>query len=213
MINVFSTMVKTAVASNKDSTFKNAMKEYDSHEFVKAMVKEISEHKAQDHWIMMERRELSPRVKTIMSIWSFRQKCYPNDRLNKHKACIFIHGGQQTCCQNYWETYAPVVNWTSVRLLLAVAKIHNLPSKGIDFPLTFPQSDLDIPVYMELSMGFEYKDNSNQKKYVLRLNVSLYGLKQSSYNWFAKLKTGLKGHDFVQSSVDPVYSIVKDVLS
>ena len=195
-------MATTTVASNKVFTYKNAMKEDDYHEFVKAMIKEISEHEARDHSPMMERRELPPGIKTIMSIWSFKRKRYPNGELNKHKARICAHGGQQTWGQNYWETYAPVVNWASVRTLLAVAKIHNLPSKSIDFVLAFPQADLEVPVYMELPMGFECKDDSNQKKYVLRLNVSLYGLKQSSYNWFAKLKTGLEDRDFVQSSVD-----------
>ena len=62
-------------------------------------------------------------------------------------------------------------------LLLVVAKIHNLPSKSIDFVLAFPQSDLEVPAYMELPVGFEYTDDSNRKKYILRLNVSLYALK------------------------------------
>jgi hypothetical protein len=32
-----------------------------------------------------------------------------------------------------------------------VAKIHGLPSKSIDFVLAFPQADLEVPVYMELT--------------------------------------------------------------
>ena len=51
-------------------------------------------------------------------------------------------------------------------------------------------------------MGFECKDNSNRKNYILRLNISLYGLKLSSYNWFTKLKTGLENRVFVKSSVN-----------
>ena len=65
----------------------------DYHKFVKAIIKEISEHKAQYHWIMMEQPKLPPGVKTIMSIWSFKWKHYLNGELNKHKACICAHGG------------------------------------------------------------------------------------------------------------------------
>ena len=43
---------------------------------------------------------------------------------------------------SYWETYSPVVNIMSVRLILAIAKLHNLDSKEIDFLLAFPQADL-----------------------------------------------------------------------
>ena len=111
-----------------------------------------------------------------MSIWSFKRKRYPDGTLNKHKARLCAHGGMQTWGTNYWETYAPVVNWASVRLLLAVAKIHKLPSKSIDFVLAFPQADLEVPVYMELPLGFEAPLNGNRRLYVLRLNKSLYGL-------------------------------------
>ena len=141
-------------------------------------------------------------TKTIMSIWSFKRKRFPDGSLNKHKARLCAHGGMQTWGQNYWETYAPVVNWASVRLLLAIAKIHNLPSKGIDFVLAFPQAELEVPVYMELPLGFSPQDDGRRGKYVLKLNKSLYGLKQASFNWFAKLKGGLEDRGFVQSNVD-----------
>ena len=116
---------------------------------------------------MIRQNEMSADTKTIMNIWSFKQKRYLNGELNKHNACICSHGGMQTWGQNYWETYAPVVNWVSARMLLAIAKIHNLPSKGIDFVLAFPQADLEIPVYMELPMGFVSQDDEQRSKYVL----------------------------------------------
>ncbi len=115
-------------------------------------------------------------TKTIMSIWSFKRKRYPDGTLNKHKARLCAYGGMQTWGQNYWEMYAPVVNCASVCLLLAIAKIHGLSSKSIDFVLAFPQADFEIPVYMELPIGFDAPNNEDQKFYVLKLNKSLYGL-------------------------------------
>jgi hypothetical protein len=109
----------------------------------------------------------------------------------------------QTWGQHYWETYAPVVNWASVCILLVVAKINGLSSKSIDFLLVFPQADLEIPVFMELPLGFDAPDSQSQKPYVLQLNTSLYGLNQAGYNWYAKLSNVLGGCGFVPSSVDP----------
>ena len=117
----------------------------------------------------------------------------------------------QTWGMNYWETYAPVVNWASVRLLLIIAKIHNLPSKGIDFVLAFPQAELEVPVYMELPAGFGPEHDERRRNYVLQLNKSLYGLKQGSYNWFEKLKGGLLARQFKQNKADPCFLLEKDV--
>jgi hypothetical protein len=128
-------------------------------------------------------------MKTIMAIWSFKCKQFPGGTLNKHKACLCAHGGQQLWGQNYWETYAPFVTWASVCLLLIVANIHKLESKSIDFVLAFPQADLDVQVYMELPGGVNPVDilDENQRCHVLKLNKSLYGLKEAGYNWFEKL--------------------------
>ncbi len=93
----------------------------------------------------------------------------------------------QTWGQNYWETYAPLVNLVSVHLILAIAKILGLSFMSIDFVLAIPQADLEIHVYMELSIGFDAQNRDDHKFYVLQLNKSQYGLKQAGYNWFAKL--------------------------
>ncbi len=67
-----------------------------------------------------------------------------------------------------------------------MAKIHGLKSKSIDFVLAFPQANLDVPVYMELPAGVNPTNVSDGDwpRYVLKLNTSLYGLKQAGYNWF-----------------------------
>ncbi len=66
-----------------------------------------------------------------MVIWLFKEKQFPNGTLNKHKAHLCAHGGQQTWGQHYWGTYAPVVTWASVCLLLVVAKINGLQPKSM----------------------------------------------------------------------------------
>ena len=45
---------------------------------------------------------------------------------------------------NYWDTYATVVKWISVRFLLVLYELIRLESKAIDFVLAFPQAKLDV---------------------------------------------------------------------
>ena len=64
---------------------------------------------------------------------------------------------------NYWEMYAPVVNWISICFLFVLSEIVGLKSKALDFILAFPQADLDVPVYMELPAGMEVKGAKHKK--------------------------------------------------
>jgi hypothetical protein len=123
---------------------------------------EPNDHETHKHWDIMERKDLPSGTKTIVAIWSFKCKCFPDKTLNKNKACLCAHGGQQTWGQDYWDTYTPVVTWASVQLLFIVAKIHGLESKSIDFVVAFLQADLDIPVYMELPAGVNPIDISDK---------------------------------------------------
>jgi hypothetical protein len=164
----------------------------------------INDHEAHRHWDLMLRIDLPLGSKTIMTIWLFKRKRFPDGMLNKHKAQLCAHEGQQTWGQDYWDTYAPVITWASVQLLLVVAKMHGLKSKSINFVFAFPQADLDVSVYMEFSAGVNLINVSDgdRCRYVLKPNTSLYGLKQAGYYWFEKFRKGLITQDFIQSQVN-----------
>ena len=76
-------------------------------------------------------------MKSIMAIWSFKRKRFPDRTLNKHNARLCTHGGHQQWSVNYWETYAPVVNWISVRFLLIISELADLETQALDFVLAF----------------------------------------------------------------------------
>ena len=201
-INIHHHMAFTTDVQN-DFTYKEMLQQSDKIDFFRAMEKEVKDHEDRNHWSLVERSTLPPGTKTIMAIWSFKRKRAPDGRVLKHKARLCCHGGMQQWGVNYWETYAPVVNWFSIRMMLALSIIHDLESRSIDFTLAFPQADLDIDVYMELPIGFQLARDNAHRKYVLKLNKNLYGLKQAAYNWFEWLKKGLESRGFVQSKIDP----------
>ena len=160
-------------------------------------MKETQDHNQKGHWVVRKRSEVNY-PKTIMSIWSFKRKHAPDGRVTKYKARLCAHGGQQQWGVNYWETFSPVVNWMSVRLLLVVALIHDLPAQSIDFTLAFPQAKLNVPVYMEVPVGMDVQ-GAQPRTHVIKLKRSLYGLKQAGYNWFEKFQVGLDSQEEFQA--------------
>ena len=106
--------------------------------FVDDMDKEILDHKNSEHWSIVHRNTLPNKARPIKAIWYFKRKRKPDGALLKHKARLCANGGMQQWGDSYWETYSPVVNMLTVRLILAIAKIHNLDSKAINFVLAFP---------------------------------------------------------------------------
>jgi hypothetical protein len=166
------------------------------------MVKELSDHTSRRHWMAVKQSTIG-NAKTIKAIWSFKCKCHPDGTVSKHKPRLCAHDGIQVHGDTFWETYAPVVNWMSVQLMLTFSEIHQLHIRSIDFMLAFPQADVKVDIYMELPLGCSTDHDSNKNDYVLKLIKNLYGLRDASKTWFKYLKKGLLDLGFEPSSIDP----------
>eukprot|EP00957_Ditylum_brightwellii_P083930 6379428-Ditylum_brightwellii.AAC.1 len=151
-----------------------------------------------------EKCDKNGRLKPVLSIWSSKHKCYPSGELMKHNARLCAHGGMQQWDLDFWENFSPVVMWITVRTLLTIATINGLSTQCIDFMLELSQASLDVDVFMDLPIGITVQ-NGSPRDYVLRMNKSIYGLKQSSLYLFKLLSGALQktGRDFKPSQVDP----------
>ena len=90
--------------------------------------------------------------KQLLMIWTFKRKRHPDGSLSKYKARLCVHGGQEQHGIHFWDTFAPVVSWMSVRTLLVLSKIHNLHTKSIDFVQAYPQADIKVTSVLETSI-------------------------------------------------------------
>ena len=67
--------------------------------------------------------------------------------------------------------------FSSVHLILAIAKLHNLDSKAIDFVLAFPQAYLEEDIWMYLPIGFQVDGHTNESsecRYLLKLKKVIW---------------------------------------
>ena len=85
---------------------------------------------------------------------------------------------------------------TIVRLLLVLVAINNWHLKQLDVNNAFLHGNLNEEFYMNFPLGI-HSTKSNQ---VCKLQRSLYGLKQVSRQWYARLLTFLVSHGYRKSS-------------
>jgi hypothetical protein len=199
--------------SNEDSMyFHQAMKAPDRNQFKKAIVKEVNDHIENKHWELIPREAVPKGVKVLPSVWSMKQKRdIKTQQVYKHKARLNVHGGKQVYGENYFKTYAPVVTWFSIRLLLVLSILNNWHTRQVDFVLAYTQADIEFDIYMELPMGIETKYGKGET-HVLKLLKNLYGQKQAGRVWNQHLVKGLKSIGFEQSKVDECVFFHRDVI-
>jgi len=191
-----------ASASPDTLYFDEAIKQPDRKEFIKAIIKEVNDHIEKKHWVLIPRDQVPKDVRILQSVWSMKRKRdIKTQQVYKHKARLNVHGGQQEYAVNYYETYAPVVMWPSIRTLLTLSIIHGWHTRQVDFVLAYPQAPIEFDMYMELPKGIQTK-YGNGRTHVLKLQKNLYGQKQAGRVWNHHLVDGLTKLGFKQSEAD-----------
>lgn len=175
-------------------------------EFWKAAVKEIETLESMMAWEVVDRED---DMNVIDGTWAFKIKRYPDGVVKKFKARFCARGDQQLEGVDFFETYAPVVQWTTVRLLLILEILLQLKSKQGDVTAAFLHADLEEneKVYVEMPLGFRKKGK------VLKLKKTLYGLRQSPRAFWKYLTKAMRNCGMVVSNSDPCLFVSHKVLA
>ncbi|KAL8096584.1 hypothetical protein AgCh_037518 [Apium graveolens] len=80
---------------------------------------------------------------------------------------------------NRWETYSPVMDGVTFRFLIGMACMEKLETRLMDVVTAYLYGSLDIDIYMKIPEGLNIEDTKPRHLYSVKLQRSLYGLKQS----------------------------------
>lgn len=128
----------------------------------------------------------------------FRIKRKSDGSIQHYKGELVILGNTQAEGLDYGETFAPVAKMVTILTLLFVASACKWEIHQMDIHNAFLYGDSKEDVYMRLPPRF----SKGKEEKVCHLKKSLYGLKQASCCWFAKLISALKYCEFRQSYYD-----------
>eukprot|EP00253_Pinus_taeda_P023315 PITA_23315 len=152
---------------------------------------------ANDTWDLFP---LPKRRKLVRCKWVYRTKYGPDGKVDKHKARLVAKSFSQVEGIDYTETFSPVANMNSVRLVLSLAASFKWEVHQMDVKSAFLHGDLHEGIYMEQPIGFIQTNSS----LVCRLKKSLYGLKQDPQTWYAKMDSFLLESGFSRSHSDNI---------
>jgi predicted RNA-binding Zn-ribbon protein involved in translation (DUF1610 family) len=95
-----------------------------------------------------------PTNKNILSCrWLFKKKINENGDVDRYKARLVVRGFQQKEGMDYSQTFAPVMKYSSLRILLAYATIYNCEIEQLDVETAFLNAKVSEEIYIQQPDG------------------------------------------------------------
>ena len=150
----------------------------------------------------------NPGKNVLPSTWAFKIKRYPDGRVKKFKARFCARGDCQQEGIDYFETWAPVVQWSTVRIVMVLAAKLGFKSVQCNITAAFIHGRVTETIYVHQPRGF-HRGHGDE---VLKLKRTLYGLKQAPRYFFKYFTERLIKQGLQASSFDPCLFMNKNLI-
>jgi Reverse transcriptase (RNA-dependent DNA polymerase) len=118
------------------------MKQPDADQYINAMTEESQAHEDNHHWEVVSRDVIPHGTPILPALWARRRnRCIATQAIYKWKQ---EHG------INYWETFSPVVRWSTIRLAFVLAIQYQWATHQLDFVTAYHQAPAECDLYMEV---------------------------------------------------------------
>jgi hypothetical protein len=105
-------------------THSQMKRKFDADKFIEAQKPEIEGLREIVTLEFIPKRNLSPKKRYLDLIWIYRCKRHPDGSLKKYKARLCVNGSRQMQDINYTESFAPVVQWSTIQMVNTLVAMH-----------------------------------------------------------------------------------------
>ena len=151
-------------------------------------------------------------IKPVGNKWVFVRKRNENNDIIRYKARLVAQGFSQRPGIDYEETYSPVMDAITFRFLISLAVSEELDMRLMDVITAYLYGSIDSDIYMKIPEGFKLPEAVSTKPrsmLSIKLQRSLYGLKQSGRMWYNRLSEYLLKEGYVNNPICPCVFIKK----
>jgi hypothetical protein len=188
------------------------LRQPDTKEFVQAVIKEVKGQVDSNNWTLKKRSEVPDDVQIMPSVWSLQcKRNLTTNKVKSHTVRLNLRSGKQVYGRNYFETYAPVVTWFAIRLMIIFSIIFSWALCQVAFVMAYPQAQIKMDIYMELPQGIQTA-HGNSKNHVLKLGKNIYGQIQTGCEWNLYLVDELMSIGLIPSQIDGCMFFRNDII-
>eukprot|EP00854_Cymbomonas_tetramitiformis_P034034 gene34034-biopygen5441 len=157
--------------------------------------------------LMMDEEDVPTGVKLLDMSLVLKVKVDKHRQLLKRKSRICVRGNKQEYGVDYYDTFAPCTQLSSVRIVITLALNLGLMVYHMDLDIAFLKSVLEEDLYVRLPRGLVYGGHRCAK-----LLKAVYGLKQAGREWFDTSDAFIMGYDsrMQRSDVEPCLYFIRD---
>ena len=166
-----------------------------------AITKELNGLMSRGTWHYVYFDELPKGTNLMGCHMIFTVKRLSNGAIEKFKCRLVANGNTQKAGVDFDRIFSTVVKITTIRVVLAIAAARDYNLTSIDVQQAFLQGDVDEDLYMQMPPGLPSR-SPDGRRLVVKLDRSLYGLKQAGRVWWQLLTGFLLEWGFKQSSID-----------
>jgi hypothetical protein len=125
--------------------------------------------------------------------WVFIRKRNENNEVVRHKVRLVAQGFTQRPGVDFNETCSSVMSEITFRYLISLVVQNRLSIQLMDVVTAYLYGSMDSNIYMKVPDGISIPNpKANRNMYCVKLQKSLYGLKQSARMWYNRLSEFLK---------------------
>lgn len=135
----------------------------------------------------------------VSTKWVFKRKLRADNTVEKYRARWVARGFSQRPGEDFVDTFAPVLSYASMRLVLALAALNAWDIFQTDVPVAFLHSTMDKEVYATQPEGYE---DPTHPDWVCLFLMALYGFKQSAHRWNDRIDSYFASRGFTRLSAD-----------
>lgn len=158
-----------------------------------------AEHKSMRLRGVFRAAKLPTGQRAIGTKWVLKIKRNADGSIDKYKARLVAKGFKQKYGIDYTETFAPVVKYVTLRIVIALAKYFDWPVDQLNVVTAFLYGEMKEVVYISVPEGMEIDSDHD----CLELLKSIYGLKQASRVWNETFDEYVRSIGFDVSNFDP----------